>query len=192
MTPTSTEPKAALLGQLYELFRRKGYDGVSIGDISAETGLGRSSLYHHFPGGKAEMAQAVLAFTRTEMETNFLAPMASNAPLPDRIGAMLAAVDHAYQSGEGPCVLAALLSASDDGPLSAGLAQLFQDWAAAIAASLTHAGVATAEARRRAITALALIQGGLIIARGLKDRSAFAAALAAANATLVGAAAGAE
>lgn len=192
MTPTSTEPKAALLGQLYELFRRKGYDGVSIGDISTETGLGRSSLYHYFPGGKAEMAQAVLAFTRTAMEANFLTPLSFDAPLTTRIDAMLAAVDRAYQSGEGPCVLAALLSASDDGPLSAGLAQLFQDWAAAIADSLAQTGVDAAEARRRAITALALIQGGLIIARGLRDRSAFAAALAAANATLVGAAAGAE
>lgn len=135
------------------------------------------------------MAQAVLAFTRTTMEANFLTPLSFDAPLAGRIDAMLAAVDRAYQSGEGPCVLAALLSASDDGPLSAGLAQLFQDWAAAIAASLTQAGVDVAEARRRAITALALIQGGLIIARGLKDRSAFAAALAAAKATLVGAAA---
>lgn len=185
MTASVQEPRAVLLRQLYELFRRKGYDGVSIGDISSETGLGRSSLYHYFPGGKAQMAADVLSFARTAMEGGFFTPMRSDAPLPERVAEMLAAVDRAYESGAGPCILASLLSASDEGPLSAGLAQLFQDWANAIAASLAREGIETEAARRRAVAALALIQGGLVLARGLKDRSAFADALSAAKALLL-------
>ena len=185
MTPPQSDARAALLDSLNELFRRKGYDGVSIGDISAETGLGRSSLYHHFPGGKAEMAEAVLAYTRAAMEDHFFSPLTSAKSLRTRIKEMMAAVDGVYRSGEGPCVLASLLSSSDEGPLTQGLAKLFEDWVAAIASSLVREGVAPKDARRRALTALALIQGGLVLARGLKDKSAFASSLEAAEATLL-------
>jgi AcrR family transcriptional regulator len=186
MNTAAAEPKSVLLGQLYELFRRRGYDGVSIGDISAETGLGRSSLYHHFPGGKAQMAADVLAYARAAMEEAFFAPLASEAPLLERVTAMLAAVDRAYASGAQPCILASLLSASEDGPISSGLTRLLQDWVDAIAASLERGGAPPEEAKRRALKALALIQGGLVLARGLKDRSAFTEALAAAADALGG------
>ena len=41
-------------------FRSHGYSAVGIGEILAESGVSRSSLYHFFPGGKEELAQAVL------------------------------------------------------------------------------------------------------------------------------------
>lgn len=41
---------------LFQLFRESGYDGVSLAQIAVATGLGKASLYHHFPGGKVEMA----------------------------------------------------------------------------------------------------------------------------------------
>jgi AcrR family transcriptional regulator len=42
---------------LLKLFRQFGYDGVTLSKISQATGLGKASLYHYFPGGKAEMAE---------------------------------------------------------------------------------------------------------------------------------------
>ncbi len=45
-----------LLERLGLLFRANGYDGSSLGDIAAATGLQKSSLYHRFPGGKQQMA----------------------------------------------------------------------------------------------------------------------------------------
>lgn len=40
------------------LFRRKGYSGVGLAEILAEAKLPKGSLYHHFPGGKRELADA--------------------------------------------------------------------------------------------------------------------------------------
>ena len=54
--------KNEVLTILVETFRRDGYDGASIATISKATGLGKSSLYHHFPGGKVDMATQVLGF----------------------------------------------------------------------------------------------------------------------------------
>lgn len=39
--------QAAVLGVAIDLFIRRGYDAVSMGDIAAALGLSKSSLYHH-------------------------------------------------------------------------------------------------------------------------------------------------
>ena len=57
----SADQREDLLPQVAEVFRESGYDGTSISRITEKTGLGKGSLYHFFPGGKAEMAAAVLA-----------------------------------------------------------------------------------------------------------------------------------
>ncbi len=41
------------------LFSRRGYDGVSLGDIAGELGIKPPSLYKHFPGGKGELYEAL-------------------------------------------------------------------------------------------------------------------------------------
>lgn len=41
------------------LFHQRGYDGTSLDDIQAATGVARSNLYYHF-GSKLELARAVV------------------------------------------------------------------------------------------------------------------------------------
>ena len=50
--------RADTLPGLAEAFREHGYAGASLSVIGEATGLGRGSLYHFFPGGKREMAEA--------------------------------------------------------------------------------------------------------------------------------------
>lgn len=40
-------------------FRENGIHGVSLSDVAAAVGIRKSSLYHHFPGGKADLYVAV-------------------------------------------------------------------------------------------------------------------------------------
>ena len=49
-----------LIERLTSVFRIYGYEGASLSRIAEATGLQRASLYHRFPGGKEEMAEAVL------------------------------------------------------------------------------------------------------------------------------------
>ena len=58
--PAPLLSKPEMLDRLMNLFRDKGFDGASLADISTATGLGKSSLYHHFPNGKEEIARQVL------------------------------------------------------------------------------------------------------------------------------------
>jgi TetR/AcrR family transcriptional repressor of lmrAB and yxaGH operons len=56
--------RQTIVPELLELFRKFGYDGVTIARISEATGLGKASLYHHFPQGKEQMAREVLMLRR--------------------------------------------------------------------------------------------------------------------------------
>ena len=56
----SRTSRADVIQALIDVFRRCGYDGATLSSISEATGLGRASLYHHFPGGKQEMAAVAI------------------------------------------------------------------------------------------------------------------------------------
>ena len=58
--PRVISERADALPALAEVFREHGFEGASLSLISERTGLGKGSLYHFFPGGKEEMAAAVL------------------------------------------------------------------------------------------------------------------------------------
>lgn len=160
---------------LFGLFRRAGYEGVSIGEISAATGLGRSSLYHHFPGGKADMAAAVVAFARNWMAEHLIAPLTADAPLAQRMDRMLASTRELYQDGAAPCLVASLLlNHSGEGPENVGA--LLVDWLKALEAAFRDAGLANPE--KRAMETLIAIEGALVLARATGDISVFDQALA--------------
>lgn len=183
-TAATDDPRADIVLRLYDLFRAKGYDGVSIGDISEATGLGRSSLYHHFPGGKEEMAETVIAFARDAIAREALAPLSAPGGIRQRLDAMIAGIDRLYEGGKGPCVLSSLLQSGEESPLADGLRAVFSDWTSAIARALKQAGVESKLARAKAVEALAQVQGGLVMARALGEPGAFRLSLKAARRTL--------
>jgi AcrR family transcriptional regulator len=185
MQGSGRDGREELVAKLFEMFAQRGYEGVSIGDISQATGLGRSSLYHHFPGGKEEMVEAVIALTRDTLEQNVFAPLKRGGAVAARIDAMFVAVNAIYASGTAPCVLAALLTSPPDSALARRTVQAFADWTNAIADTVCELGAAPGEARRRARVALSLLQGGLVMARALNDPGVFREAMTVARDVLL-------
>ena len=57
--PAAPLQKTEIVNRIAMVFRQHGYEGASLSLIADATGLGRSSIYHHFPGGKDEMVEAV-------------------------------------------------------------------------------------------------------------------------------------
>jgi AcrR family transcriptional regulator len=167
-----------IVGKLFDLFRHRGFEGAALSDISEATGLGRSSLYHHFPGGKDEMVSAVADFAHGKIAENILAPLAGEGPLADRVEAMLATASEMYDCGREPCLVASLMVSPGLAPESAGKVQaILKDWIDALAAALKGAGLPAAEAKRRATAAIIDIQGALLVARASGDPGVFADAM---------------
>lgn len=72
--PAPLIPREEVLNRLANAFRAGGYQGTSLKDLCEATGLVKASLYHYFPGGKQDMAQAVLDHIGGWFSANVLAP----------------------------------------------------------------------------------------------------------------------
>src|SRR5688572_22040404 len=103
--PRTVAERADILPTLGELFREHGYEGASLTLISQRTGLGKGSLYHFFPGGKQEMAAAVLAEIDGWFETNIFAPLRDSPEPKTAIADMLTATDTYFHSGRRLCLI---------------------------------------------------------------------------------------
>jgi TetR/AcrR family transcriptional regulator, lmrAB and yxaGH operons repressor len=97
--------RALIVGQLAEVFRDHGFEGASLSVITERTGLGKGSLYNFFPGGKDEMAQAVIDEVDRWFEANVFAPLRSLDP-GSGIARMLSQTAAYSESGRRACVLA--------------------------------------------------------------------------------------
>ncbi len=158
-----TEPE--LLKRLTEVFRTHGYEGASLSKISKATGLQRASLYHRFPGGKAEMAEAVLKRADEWLQTNALRPLAESGPPEERLRQMARQLDEFYEGGTQSCLLDALSFGVEEDGIRDHQRAGMEGWVDAIATMLRESGLPQRTARERAEDAVIRIQGSLVMAR---------------------------
>ncbi|OFW98724.1 MAG: hypothetical protein A3E78_12865 [Alphaproteobacteria bacterium RIFCSPHIGHO2_12_FULL_63_12] len=184
-TPASALAREEIVTVLFDLFRRAGYDAVSVADISAATRLGKSSLYHHFPGGKPDMAGAVADFARMRMRAMVFDKLAGNGSLEEKLRNMAAFVSAMYGDGSAPCLISSMMISPTAGPRTIETVRaIMTEWIASLAAALAAQGVPEGEAARRATAALVEIQGGLVVARATGDTKIFETAMKSAIARL--------
>ncbi len=162
-----------VLDRLTGVFRDHGYDGASLSRISEATGLQRSSLYHRFPGGKDEMAAAVLRRTREWLEARVLAPLGRTGAPHVRVRAMAERIADFYENGRRSCLLETLSFGGSNDRIRSAVRQAAEAWIDAMAAVAREAGLAPATARDRAEDALIDIEGALVVSRVAGDTAAF-------------------
>lgn len=185
---TSARPKAKdeAVEKLLGVFRRDGYAGASLADLSTASGLGRSSLYHHFPGGKEDMARAVLDRIDAWLAETKEPLLEPGAPPATRLRAFVAALDAFYEGGRAPCILGAFVVGSGRGRLGSRLASAFERWIGTLAALARDAGVPQAEARERAERVVVSVQGALVLSAALDDPGPFRRVLDAMEENILG------
>lgn len=161
---------------LLKLFRQFGYEGVTLAKIAQATGLGKASLYHHFPGGKAEMAAVALADVNQWLETKILPILTSgNSRSPIEIfQSMGEETSRFFNAGQNPCLWAVLaMEETSDAMFHDEIRAALSRWIGAIAQVLVVAGVESNLAQQRSEDAMIAIQGALIVSRGLRNYTSF-------------------
>jgi AcrR family transcriptional regulator len=165
-TVTAAANDMNVIGALLESFRTWGYEGTSLKRISDATGLARASLYHRFPEGKAQMAEAVMDVAYVWMDTEALAPLRDETLQPrERIEGMTRLLDEFYGGGEKPCLLDALTLGETATPLRAAAKSMMDLWIEAMSRLAVAEGAEPAEGLARAEDAVARVQGSLIVSR---------------------------
>jgi AcrR family transcriptional regulator len=171
--PAPLLTKDEVLDRLMRTFRENGYDGASLAELSAATGLGKSSLYHHFPGGKVDMAQQVLAHFEAALEHALFEPLRSDAAPEKKLGAMLDTLSAFYDGGRQACLLERLCASVDRRTFRRPLASAFAKWIDAVEDLGRQAGIPKALARTRAEDLVVRIEGALIVCAGTGDTKVF-------------------
>lgn len=156
-----------------ELFRRNGFNGTSLKDVTAASGATTGSLYHFFPGGKTDLARAVLLDTGATYQALFEL-IADEAA--DPAGAVAAFFDGAAEVLEqsdyiDPCPIGSVARevASTNDVLRDASAVVFDGWVASAADRFAAAGVAADRAVGLATTVVAALEGGFVLARTHRD-----------------------
>lgn len=162
-----------LLDRLTRVFRLYGFEGASLSRISKVTGLGRASLYHRFPGGKDEMAKAVLAHAGRWMTYGIKAPLSGPGTPPQRIRLMADRLHEFYSGGRQSCLLDSLSFSAEDNEIRKHIKRGMTAWARALAAVAREAGLPAKRAQQRAEDAIVRIQGALVVARAMGDTGPF-------------------
>ncbi len=158
---------------LLMLFRQFGYDGVTLSKISQATGLGKASLYHHFPGGKDQMVETVLTALEQGLGQIVKELLQSEGDAITRLRAMCHRIGKTYDDGENPCLLAALMLGSAKNIFQPKVRELLQVWINAIATVLVEAGLDEKLAQQRGEDGVIAIQGSLILVQGLGNAAPF-------------------
>jgi TetR/AcrR family transcriptional repressor of lmrAB and yxaGH operons len=150
------------------LLREQGYSATGRAQLLAESGVSNGSLYHHFPGGMEEVAEAAL-----EASGRVVADALSEAldGAPNAGEGLIRFLDVAQEAAIGeqsagcPVAPTALESPIISPRLRAVAAQCFDQWEALIAARLRADGWPEDSLSTAASAALALIEGALLLAR---------------------------
>lgn len=161
--------------------------GGTLTKISQATGLGKASLYHYFPKGKAEMVETALSCLGQWFEANVLKSRAIAPSFIEDDRTNMRAKTIAkfelmcceklalfFNEGENSCLWTVLLmEQSSDDLFHAQIYQAYSMWIRAIAQVLIASGLDRRSARERGEDAETVIQGALIVSHGLRDFSHF-------------------
>ena len=167
--PKSQVHKEELVRTAMRLFRRQGYASTGLQQILSESGAPKGSLYYYFPGGKEALGEAAV-----RMAGGLIAEMLeehagkSNSPqqfLKKYCKTMAGWMEESgYRSG---CPVATtLLETVPESPTIAKAgAEVLDTWVSIIADVHVEDGMSRREAREKAESIVAAMEGALILSR---------------------------
>ncbi|MYM80779.1 MULTISPECIES: TetR/AcrR family transcriptional regulator [Duganella] len=162
-----------VIPMLGEIFRTYGFEGASLARISEGTKLGKGSIYHFFPGGKEEMAEAVLAQVDEWFKHHVFEPLVERADAVEGIRAMFDDVGRYFLSGRRVCLVGVFALGSERDRFADRVRDYFAAWIEALAAALVRTGRGEQEANALAKEVVGGIQGALVLARALDQTEVF-------------------
>ncbi|MDT3396592.1 helix-turn-helix domain-containing protein [Streptomyces sp. B1866] len=166
-----SDARERMMGSAVELFRERGVAATSLSDVVERGDAPRGSVYHYFPGGKAQLAEEATARAGRDMAASLTALTAEHGP----VGAFQAIVDdfrrQMLDSGfDAGCPVAAGALAGGEAPAAREVAgEAFRTWEAALSAALWQYGLPLRRAEGLATLSISAVEGALVLARAQRS-----------------------
>lgn len=165
--------REAILTAAAELMRQKGYAAVGMKDIVAASGAPIGSLYHHFRGGKLQIAREALVNAGAAYGLLIPTLVDEYVDLGEAIEGVFgqAAEDMAATGFANMCPVGTVAAETADTveELRVTATGVFTGWFDGGAAYFRQRGVAADLAREITIALIAALEGAFILARTLRD-----------------------
>ncbi len=178
--PTRRDGRERLLNGARKLLAEKGYAGMELRDVADRGKAPRGSIYHHFPGGKKQLAVEAAELEGREIRAAIESSLAELglAETLSTFGEMFRRRVKDKPERLGCPVAAAALARPEDPALAAAATAAFGSWEAPIAAALRSEGVTKKDADDFAGLVVTTIEGALIRARAAGDQAPLDSAVA--------------
>jgi TetR/AcrR family transcriptional repressor of lmrAB and yxaGH operons len=154
---------------MLEALRTRGYHGVGLNELLAKAGAPKGVLYHHFPGGKAELAVHAIETVVVQLGADLGHALQRTGDPVEALGTWMNSAQRVLErSGfERGCPLAtiALESTPEDAAIRNALALGFAAIRARLAEALADAGAAQGQARGLAALIVSAYEGALLQSR---------------------------
>jgi AcrR family transcriptional regulator len=167
----TTDARQRMIISAALLQRERGVPGTGIPDVLKHSGAPRGSVYHHFPDGRAQVAQEATAWASDFMGAALevmLAEQTIDQAL-DSLSATWATLLRDTDFAAGCAVAAGALDYTDDSGARAAAATGFDRWCAAIATALRRAGMPADRADQLAAVTIASFEGALVLCRAKRS-----------------------
>ncbi|AHH96305.1 hypothetical protein KALB_2937 [Kutzneria albida DSM 43870] len=149
------------------LFRERGVAATALSEVIEHSGAPRGSIYHHFPGGKAQLVEETTRYAGEVVSAAMTDFARQHDPLA-AVAAFVALWQEILESNDcraGCPVLAAAL----DGDGEQAAAKVFAQWESLCAGMFRTHGVPARRARSLATTVVAAIEGAVVLSRAQRS-----------------------
>jgi len=150
------------------LMREHGVEGTSFADVLAASGAPRGSIYHHFPGGKAQLMEEATRYAGDFIAEGMAAAHRSLDPVTalHRSAEFWRGVLGGSNFAAGCPVVAATLERARTAPVLEAAGDAFRRWQKLFAAHLVQYGVAEDRAASVAALVISAMEGAIVLCRG--------------------------
>lgn len=175
-----TDTKTRIIDATGQLFRRSGYNGTSLKQVTETAEVPVGSVYHFFPGGKFELTIEVIQSTGLAFRIMVEQVMDSEPTLTGAINAVFTQAGQQLEmvDYEDICPIGSVARevASTNDRLRLAIANVFADWVEAAHDRFRAAGLSSTDARHLAFLFISSLEGSFILARTLRSREPMEAA----------------
>jgi AcrR family transcriptional regulator len=172
--------KESILIAAAELMRHKGYGAVGMKDIAQAAGAPIGSLYHHFRGGKVQIAREALINAGHAYALLIPSIVDQYTDLGDAVDAVFtqAAEDMARTGFANMCPVASVAAEVADTveELRETTASVFDGWIDGGSAYFAARGLDSSQAREVTFALISALEGAFVIARTLRSTEPLLAA----------------
>jgi len=173
MRPQKVDDQQLIRG-LMKVIRTKGYDSARLQELAEATGLNKASLYHRFPNGKKQIAEALLNRMREGLKKNVFDVLTEQQTRPlKRLEKVLNYLDEFYDGGVETCLMRTMSMSLEMQLFGELVKKSMQIWLDGFTNLGLDLGFDRDTSYNKAIQSMSLIQGGLIISKGLSETTPF-------------------